>query len=154
MQAPLLIALVLAAVVTCAAPDPPGHAPTGLLGDWIDDYGIRYEISDTLWLQQPSSVYRVRHWELDGQFLVAQNGPENPADGGLYTRIDWVPIPELAPWEWAFCMATWDANSAEGAAVAPSPDREHLRSGCGGHPFSRLRRVPADSVNLPGRGDP
>jgi len=147
-------ALLLVALASCAPPGTEGHAPAALSGEWVDDYGIRYLIADTLWLQRPSAAYRVIRWEAEEQFLVAQNDPDNPADGRLFTRMDWVPLQESAPWEWAFCMATWDANSAEGAAMAPIPDREHLMEGCGGHPFSRMRRIPADSADLPGRGYP
>lgn len=28
--------------------------PSGLLGNFMDDYGIRYSISDTLWTQLPN----------------------------------------------------------------------------------------------------
>ncbi|MDZ4673193.1 MAG: hypothetical protein SGI84_02000 [Gemmatimonadota bacterium] len=136
----------------CGPVEIPPRAPAELVGEWVDDYGIRYQVSDTLWLQQPSVVYRVARWEAGEQYLVAQNGAENPADGGLYTRIDWVELEAAAPWDWAFCMATWDANSSAGAAVAPASDREHPRTGCDGHPFSRMRRVTADSLALPGRG--
>lgn len=149
-----LIAYLMVALAGCAARETEGRAPPALLGEWVDDYGIRSLITDTLWVQLPSATYRVVRWEAGEQFLVAQNHPENPADGRLYTRMDWVPLPESAPWEWAYCLATWDANSAEGAAAAPIPDRDQLMAGCGGHPFSRMRRIPGDSTNLPGRGDP
>lgn len=145
------IVLILAG---CGGPAVAPQAPAALLGDWVDDYGIRYQIMDTLWVQQPSARYRVVEWQVGERYLVARNGAENPADGGLYTRIDWVELEDAAPWEWAFCLATWDANSAAGAAVAPGSDRTQPRTGCGGHPYSRMRRVPPDSMELPGRGYP
>lgn len=151
-----LALLALLAFAGCGAPPPPSRAPAGLVGDWVDDYDIRYTIVDSLWFQHPRSGYQILRWDKDtaGTFLVARNRPENTANGGLYTRIDWVALPESPPWEWAFCLTTWDANSAAGAAAAPTPDRTTLRTGCGGHPFSRMRRVPADSLLPGGGGDP
>lgn len=137
------------ALSACAGPRPAPVAPAELIGSWEDDYSIRYTISDTLWFQRPGARYLILRWDADSGYLVARNGKENPADGGLFSRIDWVVLPGMAPWEWAFCLATWDAPSAEGAARAPLTDRANPRTGCGGHPFSRMRRLPADSSGLP-----
>jgi hypothetical protein len=154
MRIRFAIALTVAGLPGCAAPEEVAVAPPELVGSWEDDYGIRFNISETLWLQRPSAVYRVTRWDASARFLVARNGPDNPTDAGLYTRIDWVRLEGGDPWEWAFCLATWDANSAEGAALAPATDRDQPRTGCGGYPFSRMRRVPADSAPLPGAGYP
>lgn len=142
------IALAVASLA-CGRPRVDSVAPGHLVGSWQDDYGIRYIISDTLWFQRPGARYEVSHWDREGQFMLARNGMGNPADGGLYSRIDWVVLQGMPPWEWAFCLATWDAPSAGGAAQAPPADRANPRTGCGGHPFSRMRRLPPDSASLP-----
>lgn len=148
------LAGLLVVLAGCSAPQAPLEAPADLVGEWVDDYGIRYQVSDSAWRQEPGAVYLVTRWDSVAGFLVARNHDANPSNAGLYTRIDWLRLADSAPWEWAFCLATWDANSAEGAAMAPAVDREHPRTGCAGHPFSRMRRVPADSAGLSGRGYP
>lgn len=132
--------------MACAAPAarPPGAG--ALAGDWEDDYRIRYRVADSAWHQLPNATYLVERWDSAGRYLLARNAATNPADGGRFTRIDWVPLDSMAPWEWAFCLAMWDAPTADSALKAPPSDRDNPRGGCGGHPFSRMRRPPPDSA--------
>ena len=129
---------------------PASDPPAELAGSWQDDYGIRYEITDSTWRQLPAATYLVEQWERPGLWLVARNAAGNPSDGGRYTRIDWVILDSMLPWRWAFCLAIWDAPTAEAARRAPASDRANPRTGCGGHPFSRMRRPGADSAGVPG----
>jgi hypothetical protein len=140
----LLVALV--ALTGCAAAVPAPDPTTVLTGAWQDDYGIQYEITDSTWRQLPSATYLVEQWEGPGQWLVARNAPGNPSDSGRYTRIDWVMLDSMPPWRWAFCLAIWDAPTAESARLAPASDRANPRTGCGGHPFSRMRPPAPDSA--------
>jgi hypothetical protein len=141
----------LVALAGCAASMPAAGPPSELAGTWQDDYGIRYEITDSTWRQLPTATYLVQQWEGPGQWLVARNAPGNPSDAGRYTRIDWVVLDSMAPWRWAFCLAIWDAPTEEAARQAPVSDRAHPRTGCGGHPFSRMRRADPDSAEgVPG----
>lgn len=110
-----------------------------LLGEFVDDYGIHYSISDEEWHQHPESRYRVVRWQADAQNMIAQNGTGNPSDPNLWTRIDWIELSEMAPYEWAFCMSAYAAATAAEAEATTIAQRENPKTGCNGHPFSRMR---------------
>lgn len=120
---------------------PGGRAPSMLSGTFEDDYGSQYTISDSTWVQHPSATYVVGRWHPDEKFVIAQNGPDNPYDTGLWTRIDWVELDDMAPYEWAFCLSTYDAVSPKEAEMVTVADRAAPRTGCNGFPFSRMRRT-------------
>ncbi len=135
---------VMAGVVAAQA----GPPPDVLLGPFEDDYGARYEITDSTW-QHGSSLYRVVSWNPDERYLVL-TGSDRDGSGVDWLRIDWLvfgsganagPVDAGAmPWIWAHCIAIWDAESEASARAAPSSDRGDPRSGCGeGFPFSRMR---------------
>ena len=112
-----------------------------LIGEWEDDYGIQYRISETLWDQNPGGQYLISKWDAEQGFLIAQNDSTNSEDAGLWTRIDWVPLEGMAPYEWAFCLSAYRENSAESAEVIRIADRSNPRVGCNGFPFSRMKRA-------------
>jgi hypothetical protein len=136
----VLIALVLASNAGSAQAVPPVAPPPELLGDFVDDYGISFHISDTLFLQRPRARYRIIEWNVAGRFLIAQNAADNPSDAGLWTRIDWMPFTGMAPYAWGFCLTAYKAPSAAAARATPPADRSTPRTGCNGFPFSRMRR--------------
>lgn len=109
-----------------------------LLGDFEDDYGNRYRITSREWVQGSANRYLVVRWNIAGRYLIARNDAGNPADAGLWTRIDWMELP-MAPYTWAFCYSAWRAASAEEAERITIANRETPRTGCNGHPFSRMR---------------
>ena len=117
-----------------------GSPPPLLLGEFVDDYGIRYSISEQRWHQHPDARYRIVRWRADAQYLIAQNDSANPSDPGLWTRIDWIALTDMPPYEWAFCMSAYAAPTAEEAERTATANRETPRSGCNGYPFSRMRR--------------
>ncbi|OZC01570.1 hypothetical protein [Rubricoccus marinus] len=130
-----------------ATPRTASGAPAALLGAFVDDYGIAYEITDREWVQRPNAHYRIVRWAPEDRYLIAQNDAANPTDGGLWTRIDWVPLAGMAPYEWAFCLSVYDAPTPGAAAASGDADPSVPRTGCGGYPFSRMRRVaPGDST--------
>jgi hypothetical protein len=116
------------------------RVPAELLGRFEDDYGDRFVISDTEWLQQPHGRLRIHRWAADSGFLIAQNDSSNRYDPGRWTRIDWVTLPAMAPYTWAFCLSAYKAPTADSAAATRIADRSHPRTGCNGHPFSRMKR--------------
>lgn len=143
---PLVMVLIAAAAVLhgCSGArtgptPPPSGAPAFLLGDFDDDYGIRYEITDSVWAQLPQSRYVIERWDRRG-FAIARNHADNVEDGGLWTRIDWVRLEDMNPWEWGFCLTIWDAASPVLAEQATTADRLDPRTGCNGFPFSRMKR--------------
>lgn len=119
--------------------------PGLLIGRFIDDYGIVHVITDTSWTLGQRDRYRIAFSNDTAQYLVAHNDSGNTADPGKWTRIDWVPLSDMAPYEWAFCLFEYKAATREAADANRSADRAHPRQGCNGFPFSRMRRVTADT---------
>ena len=60
-----------------------GAPAAALIGDFTDDYGIRYTITPSLWTQWPSARYHVQRWNASAGYLIARNDDANPTDGGL-----------------------------------------------------------------------
>ncbi len=139
----LPILLLLFAAFSCShsqrAPASNSGPPAFLLGEFVDDYGIGYRITRSEWTQLPRARYRVVEWNVQSRYLIAQNHSDNPSDGGLWTRIDWVELPNMPPHRWAFCMAAYDAASAQQAKQATVAQGEQPKTGCSGFPYSRMR---------------
>ena len=114
--------------------------PSWLKGEFTDDYRIRYSISDSLWMQLPNTKFHIIKWNLDEQYLVAKNDMENPGEGGLYTRIDFMQFKDMAPFEWGFCLTAYKAIDSVTAEKTAAADRSNPKKGCGGFPFSRMKR--------------
>lgn len=118
--------------------------PSLILGEFEDDYGIRYSITKREWHQLPDARYRIVLWRPDAQYLIAQNDEANPSDPGMWTRIDWMALSDMPLYEWAFCMSAYDAPTADEAERESNANREKPRTGCNGFPFSRMRRDSGD----------
>ncbi len=133
-------------IVDCERVPPPlpsdPAVPSFLLGEFEDDYANRHSISKTAWLQGTRARYHIREWHTAEQFLIAQNDSANPGQGGRWTRIDWMRLEGegMAPYAWAFCFSAYDALTRDQAAATTIARRETPRTGCNGHPFSRMRR--------------
>lgn len=117
------------------------NIPTLLKGNFIDDYGIQFTISDSIFLQHPNVKYHIISWDTAAQYLLARNDGNNPGDTGLFTRIDYMPLPNMEPFNWGFCLTVYKAKTIEDARSAVSADRLHPKKGCNGYPFSRMKRV-------------
>lgn len=115
------------------------QAPATFTGNFTDDYGIKYHITDTLWLQQPRTRFHIIKWDVQKQFILARNDNGNPGDGGLYTRIDYMRFNDMEPWRWGYCLTVYNAKTDAIALAAASADREHPKNGCNGYPFSRMK---------------
>lgn len=137
----LVTALISLAGCATHAPRKVSSPPSMLVGDFIDDYGIGHRIDAGEWLQRPDTRYRVVAWHPDAQYLIARNDAGNRSDAGTWTRIDWLTLPGMPPWEWAFCLSAWDAATQADADRADIARRDTPKTGCNGYPFSRMRRV-------------
>lgn len=115
--------------------------PSMVKGNFMDDYGIRYSINDTLWTQLPNVKYHIISWNTEEQYLLIRNDDKNLSEAGLYTRIDYMPFSNMAPFLWGFCLTTYDAKTMEEAKTKAKADRENPRKGCNGYPFSRMKRT-------------
>jgi len=140
----LLLALgALVAAVSSSSAQQAG-VPAFLLGDFVDDYGIVYSVSESRWQHGTASRYDIVAWSVDEQYFVARNHDENPGEAGLWTRVDWVKLDDSSAFAWAYCYAIYDAATRAEAVVAPSSGRTTPRTGCNGFPFSRMK--PSDGV--------
>ncbi|RZL97391.1 MAG: hypothetical protein EOO88_62500 [Pedobacter sp.] len=135
----ILTALLLCNV-SLAATNNCDTIPSKYLGNFVDDYKIRYSVSDSLFIQHPNVKYHILSWNLEGQYIIASNDAGNPSEQNLYTRIDFMDFQNMAPFLWGFCFTRFDAIDAEAAEAAASADRQHPKKGCGGFPFSRMKR--------------
>lgn len=143
-RTPLLATVLALTAWACTERQPPPveeSAPAILVGEFIDDYGIRYSIEADRWVQHPDALYHLHAWNLRDRFIVAQNDSGNASDGGLWTRIDWITLDDSDEYEWAFCYAAYRAPTRQDALVAEPTRRETPRTGCNGFPFSRMKRV-------------
>lgn len=112
-----------------------------LLGNFQDDYGNRFTITPTDWLHRPRSRYHIVKWDVAKQYAIAQNDSSNPGQPRRWTRLDWMELPGMPPYEWGFCLTAYDAASAADAEATPAARRETPKTGCNGFPFSRMRRI-------------
>ncbi|MEO7983366.1 MAG: hypothetical protein ABI688_04715 [Bacteroidota bacterium] len=115
-------------------------APSSLLGNFTDDYGISYSINDILWVQHPNIKYHIIQWNEQEQYLVARNDVANPSEAGLYTRIDYMYFEKMEPFKWGFCLTVYNAKTQKEALTTAKADRQNPRKGCGGYPFSRMKK--------------
>ncbi len=115
--------------------------PAALLGAFTDDYGGRYTITASAWQHGARNRYEVVAWYPDSQFVIARNANSNPTAAGLWTRIDWMLLSEMAPYTWAFCLSAYEAPTRVAAQATRVANRTMPRTGCNGFPFSRMERV-------------
>lgn len=116
-------------------------APLQIKGSFMDDYGIRYTINDSAWTQLPKAKYHIIKWNLQEQYIIARNDTANKTDKGLFSRIDYMPFENMPPYTWGFCLTVYDAATQEIAESSPPADRKNPRKGCGGYPFSRMKKI-------------
>lgn len=123
------------------------HIPEFIKGNFIDDYGIQFTINDSIWTQHPNVKYHIISWDTTAQYLLARNDESNPGDTGLFTRIDYMKLPNMDPFKWGFCLTVYKAKTIEEARSAASADRLNPKKGCNGYPFSRMKPVEAIQNN-------
>ena len=146
-----LFALLLFA--GCAVrPAAPSAPPAFVLGTFADDYGSTYHVTAETWHHRGYARYHIVRWRPG--YLVAQNDAGNPTDGGLWTRIDWVRLDGHGPYGWAFCLSAYDAPTAAAAESTRVARPATPKTGCNGHPFSRMRIHAADPPAAPVRPPP
>jgi hypothetical protein len=66
---------------------------------------------------------------------------KNPGDAGLYTRIDFMQFNNMQSWLWGYCLTAYNAKTDAIAEAAAQADRANPKKGCGGYPFSRMKRA-------------
>lgn len=116
-------------------------APAFVIGNFTDDYGIKYEVNDTVWIQSRNIKYNIIKWVPEKQYLIAKNASTNKFDAGKYTRIDYMTFENMGDWKWGFCLTAYKAETDEIAEKTAAADRENPKKGCNGYPFSRMKRA-------------
>lgn len=114
---------------------------SSLLGNFSDDYKIRYTITPTTFTQHPGVQYNLISYNKKEQYFIAQNDKGNTTDAGLFTRIDIMHFSNMAPWGWGFCLTAYKAPNRQAAIQTAAADRSNPKKGCGGFPFSRMKRT-------------
>ena len=114
--------------------------PAYMLGNFEDDYQIKYEITDTLWLQLPNTKFHIIKWNTEQKYIIAKNDAKNHGDGNLYTRIDYMNFDNMEPWKWGYCLTAYNAPTDTSAEATAAADRANPKKGCGGYPFSRMKK--------------
>lgn len=115
--------------------------PSFMLGRFTDDYDIDYLITPTLFQLGKSSRYNITEWNIGERHIIARADSSNAKDAMKWVRIDWMEFANMKPYEWGFCLATWTASTVAEAKAASISNRSSPKDGCGGYPFSRMRRV-------------
>ena len=110
-------------------------------GKFEDDYGIEYRITSTQFIQEPRIIYNIMEWNTKEQYIITQNAATNPSEPSLFTRIDYVALNNMEPFSWGFCYTTYNAASASAAKATIAADKTNPKKGCGGYPFSRMKKM-------------
>jgi hypothetical protein len=113
--------------------------PAYLLGKFTDDYGITYDITNSVWEQQPGGKYAILKYDSAGQYFIAKTNQGKPSDTILYARIDVMKFENMEPYTWGFCYTAYQAKTFTEAEKVAAADRKNPRKGCGGFPFSRMK---------------
>ncbi len=139
----VLLALILVLMVSSCNNDlsKSSSIPATLLGSFEDDYDIQYRISKTEFVQLPGISYNIVQWNVQQQYIITKNAADNPSEQNLFTRIDYVLLNNMAPYNWAFCYTMYNAKSASEAKKAASADKANPKKGCNGYPFSRMKKM-------------
>jgi|JI10StandDraft_1071094.scaffolds.fasta_scaffold01525_20 hypothetical protein len=136
------VLLAVACARVTATPQTPAvasAAPSVLLGTFTDDYDGTYRISPDVWEHGARTRYEIVAWYPDSQYLIARNAATNRADAGQWTRIDWMTLTGMAPYQWAYCLSAYKAPTRDSAQATRVANRGTPRTGCNGFPFSRMR---------------
>jgi hypothetical protein len=130
-----------------------GVPPALVLGRFVDDYDVRYEVTASAFVHgaRRSTRYRITDWHVRERFFIAQQDPDSTGRAP-WVRVDWMEFSEMPPYEWGYCFTVYDATTAAAARSAAPANRETPRTGCGGFPFSRMRRDSTDAA--PGASPP
>jgi len=115
--------------------------PAYMLGNFEDDYQVKYKVTDTLWQQLPNTKFHIIKWNTEQKYIIAKNDAHNPGDGDLYTRIDYMTFDNMEPWKWGYCLTAYNAPTDAAAEATAAADRANPKKGCGGYPFSRMKKL-------------
>jgi len=112
------------------------NLPTLLKGDFTDDYDIHYSISDSLWIQHPAFEMKITKIDTTVMYILGYD-----TNDSTYTRIDYMPFKNMGDYTWGFCYTAYEQEDEEALLDMESANRDTPKTGCGGFPFSRMKRM-------------
>jgi hypothetical protein len=144
LAASMLTGLVLSGAVSPQPHQTPSEQwpPAAfMLGKFDDDYGSTHVVTREVWMHGKSARYEIVRWNAKEQYLIAHNAATNPSEAGLWSRFDWMPLENMPPFTWAFCMSAYKAESFEEAEKTTIAKRDAPKTGCNGFPFTRMKKL-------------
>lgn len=117
------------------------HWKHSYLGNFVDDYGIEYEVKNDVWIQQPNVKYHIIEWNEKEKYIIAKNDKGNPSEKGMFTKIDITNFENMGDFTWGFCLTKYNAASIAEAKNWAAADKQNPKTGCNGFPFSRMKRL-------------
>ncbi|MEM9548046.1 MAG: hypothetical protein AAGA77_18840 [Bacteroidota bacterium] len=113
--------------------------PTFMIGTFEDDYGIHYQVDNSMFQLLPDDKYHVLSVNIVERYIILQNDSLNTFAPSLFTRIDYEKLSSMEPFEWAFCFSSFEEASVEEAINKVNTQKTDLMKGCNGFPFSRMK---------------
>jgi hypothetical protein len=125
------------------------HAGSQITGKFTDDHGGRHSLGVNYWIMRGNGTASTfRYVETKPGHIIARNDAKNKYFPGLFSRFDYVKQKDGSI---VFCQTV--ANAATKAAAekhAPADFRAKDKKGCGGFPFSVLKKeAPAAPASAP-----
>ena len=112
-----------------------------MLGKFVDDYGIKYTITESVWIQESLNTHHIVKWNVEEGYLIAKNDSINVDERGLYSRIDFMRFMNQGDYKWGYCLTSFDAKTSLEAEKHVAPNRKKPKVGCNGFPFSRMKEI-------------
>lgn len=138
----IITTILLTMLLGCSHTSKMSSQPAAtFLGNFEDDYGIQYKITAKQFIQEPRITYNIIEWNTKEQYIITQNAADNPSEANLFTRIDYVELKSMESFTWCFCYTTYNAASAKIAKATAAADKTNPKKGCGGYPFSRMKKM-------------
>ena len=113
-----------------------GDTPPYLLGDFKDDYDIKYTISDSTWIMYPDFQLDILTIDSIEMFVLGYDQSDS-----TYTRIDFMKFQNQGDYTWGFCYTSYGKKDPSDALSGNSANRDTPKTGCNGFPFSRMKPV-------------
>ncbi|MEM6397146.1 MAG: hypothetical protein AAF741_12425 [Bacteroidota bacterium] len=137
------LGLIVVSTLTCATASKLKQVslPEFLIGEFEDDYGVRYRVDNELIRLLPNDTYHIIGINKNKEYLILQNDSLNAFAPSLFSRIDYERLNDMHPYEWAFCFSNYDEPSVKDAVKNTNTQKSDLMTGCNGFPFSRMKRL-------------
>lgn len=106
-------------------------------GKFVDDHGGQHSLGVNYWIMRgDGQASTFRYVDTKPGHIIAKNDSKNQYNPGLFSRFDYVKQKDGTI---AFCQTVADAATKE-AAEKHKPANFKDKKGCGGFPFSTLKK--------------